>query len=570
MDTSYPGKDLSNRFDAIADWAEKLAEQGRRLIAMRSSKAADASLAKYRDDPVGYCTEVLKVVLTEDQARIARAFLEPPFKVKVRAGHNVGKTFLFAALANWWFDTRDPGIVITTAPTERDVVDLLWTEVRLQRSRANLPDVFIGPAAPEMRTSPDHWAKGYTARKGESFQGRHRANMLFLFDEDDGIDSLYFDRTKGMFKAGDGHAWGSIGNPYTTSSASYLEELKSGPDGQPAWRLFTLSALDHPNVKAELRGEKPPVPDAVSLAQIESAIAEKCHPIAADQRKKTDIEWPPGSNQWHRPGPLFEAGVLGRRPTQGTNSVWSDAAFQDACRAGPITPESLVINGLLPEVGCDVAVFGDDWTAMHVRIGPISLYHESANGWGPEQVAGRLKLLCREWAAWANRIRDRNSAPVKPTRIRVKVELDGPGHGVASYGRETVDGDNWNWVGVSASSAAMQAEVFRNVRSELWFTVSGRANAERLDLSRLPPAVLSRLRQQCMAPVYSLNGGGQMEVEPKKDTKKRIGRSPDDVDGMDLAYYEGGQSIAVPHFVDTRDGRDEGRGFDRMANRDRG
>jgi hypothetical protein len=99
-----------------------------------------------------------------------------------------------------WFDVFDPGVVITTAPTERDVVDLLWTELRLQRERAGLPCHFIGARAPEMRTSEEHYAKGYTARKGESFQGRHRQRMLFIFDEGEGVDSNYWTTAKTMFK----------------------------------------------------------------------------------------------------------------------------------------------------------------------------------------------------------------------------------------------------------------------------------------------------------------------------------------------------------------------------------
>jgi hypothetical protein len=34
--------------------------------------------------------------------------------------------------------------------------DTVWSEVRMQRMRAGLRDYFIGPVAPEMRTSPEH------------------------------------------------------------------------------------------------------------------------------------------------------------------------------------------------------------------------------------------------------------------------------------------------------------------------------------------------------------------------------------------------------------------------------
>ena len=135
---------------------------GRRVsMAVAALPAADraADVARsYRDDPCGYAREILKVNLTPDQSDILRALTQAPGRVKVNSGHSVGKTFLAAVAVSWWFDTRDPGVVITTAPTERDVVDLLWTEVRLQRARAGLPSRFAGPRAPEMFDHDGHWA----------------------------------------------------------------------------------------------------------------------------------------------------------------------------------------------------------------------------------------------------------------------------------------------------------------------------------------------------------------------------------------------------------------------------
>lgn len=494
---------------------------------------SEHNLPGYKNYPVGYCYHVLKVKLTPDQQKIARSFLSKPYKVKVRAGHNVGKTFLFACLCNWWFDTRPESVVITTAPTERDVIDLLWTEVRLQRARVGLPSHFIGPAAPEMRTGPDHWAKGYTARKGESFQGRHRANMLFLFDEDEGIDKLYFDRTKSMFKAGDGHAWGSIGNPYTTSSASYLEELVSDDDGNPAWNLFTLSQLNHPNVLAELDGRTPPVPNAVSLQQVKDAIAEKCQALPGPPYLPTDFEFPAGTGKWYRPGPLFEAGAMGRRPTQGTDAVWSEAVF-DAAAALVARP------GLdqIPEIGCDVARYGDDWTAIHVRLGPCSLHHEAVNGWGVDQTAGRLHELATEWAAFFSASRP-DRRPLRPNEIPIKIDDDGVGGGVT----DVVRARGMRGIPVSAASRANDPNRFPRRRDELWFDVAEMAAEGLVGFKALPLKVRQRLRQQALAPKYEIDPAGRRKVEPKDDTKERIGRSPDDMDAVNLAYANCGDDV---------------------------
>ena len=65
-----------------------------------------------------------------------------------------------------------------------------------------------------------------------------------------------------------------------------------------------------------------------------------------------------------------------------------------------------------------------------------------------------------------------------------------------------------------------------------------------MDLSRLPKDVLLRLRNQACAPQWKMDGQGRRVVEPKEQTKEKIGRSPDDVDALNLAYYDGGGFLA--------------------------
>jgi hypothetical protein len=469
---------------------------------------------------------VLKVNPTPDQAEFVSSLLLPPYRSKVRSGHNVGKTWAAAWAVNFWFDTRDPAVVITTAPTERDVIDLLWTEIRLQRSRAGLPQPFIGPSAPEMRTSEEHFAKGYTARKGESFQGRHRERMLFVFDEDEGIDPVYWKTTNTMFQPDGEHAWLAIGNPTTTSSQSYMEELLVSPDGSSKWRMFTLNALNHPNVLAGLRGERPPVPNAVTIGQVEQWIKDGTTPINAGEHKATDIEWPPGSGKWVRPGPDFESRCLGRRPSTSGDTVWGDLVWgmAEVAILSPITTD-------IPEIGCDVARFGFDNTEMHVRCGPCSMHHESHNGWATTQTTGRLKELAREWAEWVNVIRRKKRWPdVEPTDIPVKIDDSGVGGAIVDQA------DGYNFQGVGASDRAYDPEHYPNRRSELWFALYERAYRGELSLTRLPRRILAELKRQAMTPKWALDGAGRRVVEPKDATKKTLGRSPDGMDSMNLSY----------------------------------
>lgn len=165
-----------------------------------------------------------------------------------------------------------------------------------------------------MRTSDDHYAKGFTARKGESFQGRHRPKMLFIFDEANGIDPIYWAATRSMFDPSLGHAWLAIYNPTNTTSQAYVEANSAAADGTPRWHTFRLSAANHPNLLAELDGLPPPVPHAVSLRMFEEWIQNWCEPVQAGDEKATDFCWPPldwcqkhgRTPRWYRPGPIFQ------------------------------------------------------------------------------------------------------------------------------------------------------------------------------------------------------------------------------------------------------------------------
>lgn len=489
-------------------------------------------LAKYRNDPVGYARDVLGVELTQVQGEILLATLQPPYRVLVESGHNVGKTFLAAVAVNWWYDTRDPSAAITTAPTERDVVDLLWTEVRLLRSRAKvkLPDTFIGPSAPEMRDHEEHYAKGYTARKGESFQGRHRPCMLFVFDEAEGIEGTYWRTANTMFQPDGTHAFLAILNPTTTTSQSYQEEQATLPDGSPKWRLFRVSSLDHPNVTAGVVGKPAPIPNAVTLEQVQGWLADWFEPVeAADVDPDVDVEFPAGGGKWWRPDPEGEARVLGRRPSAGTFGVWSERLWERAC-----TTALTHRIDVLPEIGADVARFGNDRSEFHVRCDCCSLHHEDHGGWDNVKVADRLMELATHWAAWMTGLRMPQAAPIDPKTIPIKVDDTGVGGGVT----DILTSNGFNVVPVNAGAAAVNADKYPRIRDELWFTTRDRAKAGQLDLTRLGKKRLAKLQTQALAPTWLPTPDRRRQVEPKEKTKERIGRSPDGMDSLNLAYFE--------------------------------
>lgn len=521
----------------MSDDSRALIHQIRKSL--RSSRAGGANLSQYRDDPGGYFRDVLGTPLIPQLEEVARSLLTPPYRASVDSGHGVGKTYAAAAIANWWYDTRNPCWIITTAPTDRDVKDLLWTEVRLQRLRAKVRLANnLMPRAPEMRSGPEHVAKGYTARDANSAQGRHRTNMLFVFDEKEGVGRQFWDGAKSMHRPGSGDAWLVIGNPLTTTSVAYQEHRAVDAEGNPTWHRFRLSSLDHPNIAAGLRGEPASIPGAVTVGQVDQWVQDWCDPVAAGDAKPTDLEW---RGKLYRPGPIGEARILGLRPSQSTLGIWSAALWAVATGPEPpIQPQSL------PVIGCDVASYGTDYTAYHARCGPVSLHHRAVNGWDVLQICDYLKQLCEQYAEWWNAGREDNIEAITVQQIAVHIDDDATGRACQTL----LTRQGYRVVALNAAGTPQRPDLYANVRSELWFMTAKKAALSLMNVSRLDRATKQRIELQLMAPMWWPDAAGRRVIESKDDLRdpKRMGRSPDDADAMNLAYYEPGAltGVAVP------------------------
>ena len=426
----------------------------------------------------------------------------PPYKVLVRAGHNVGKSFLAACLVNWWYDSFQPGICLTTAPTDRQVRDILWKEVRVLRGpRGGFP----GPKMCRLESSPEHFAHGFTAREGTRFQGHHGPAVLIVFDEACGVDPVFWEAAQTML-GGNNYGFFGIYNPTDQSSRVYIEERT----GQ--YHTVSMSALDHPNIAAELAGQPPPYPTAIRLGRLRELLHQWATPVT--DHGPTDVQL---GDEWFRPGPIAESRLLGRWPSLAVNAVWSERTWELS-----ITRE-LPDTGPL-QIGCDVARFGDDFTAIHVRKGGVSLHHEAWNGWTVPQIVERLKSVAHQWG---------KRYGVDERRIPIAVDDAGVGGGVTDYG----DDSGYHFVGVnSACRAEAYEEDYPNMRSALWFGLADEAGRGNVYLGRLPQGILSDLRRECMAPTYRLDLRGRRVVESKDETKERLQRSPDNADAMNLAY----------------------------------
>lgn len=459
---------------------------------------------RYAKDPVRYGHEVLGIkYLTPSQVAVLRHVAESEHvRLLVPSGNETGKSFIAAYLCSWHYDCFRPSLTITTAPSQAQVNDILFRELR----RLRKGDPNFSPKAPRLTDGDDHLCVGFTSANATSFQGRHDCSVLVIFDEAEGIAPEFW-------TASESFATRRVCfyNPTLANSAAAVEE-RGGKN-----HIIRMSALDHPNIQREEIGLPPIIPNAVTLHKVLDRLDKWAVRLSDDDPTLPGDVTVAGRR--YRPGPVAEARILGRRPTKPVNAVYTTAFLEGMKKPTDLAPHWPV------QIGCDVARFGDDFTVMHVRKGRCSLRHETHNGWDTVQTSRRLIELCRDLGKEHN---------LDPKQIPCVIDEVGVGGGVVDMLRDA----DFKAVGINTSRKADQEEEYINLRSQIAFDFESLIAGGLVDMSRLPDQATHDIIEQLTAMSYKLGPKGQRVVARKEDIKLILSRSPDDADAVLLAYYQ--------------------------------
>jgi hypothetical protein len=498
---------------------------------MSAAEAAlRAVLSEYAGDPVGYAEEVLGATLTPDQRDIPRLAFAPPHRLLCPSANKVGKTFAAGWLVNHHYDSHDPGVCLVTSSSFRSVKTQVFKEVRRLRPLGR----DLMPRAPEIFGRDDHKAIGFSTNNPDAFQGHHEAHWLLLMDEATGVAAEIADRAETMFSAVPGHAWICFYNPNDPTTWPYAAEQSGG------WAVKRLSALDHPNLAAELRGLEPPFPGAVRLHRVEARILKECEDCG-DRPDEGCFRWPPDGSparaapfdrpRWWKPvKPEFDPQVRGRWPAQAMASIWSEEDRRRCGQRAEVDPNWPV------QIGVDVSRFGGDRTTFAVRKGTALVWLEERTHWPTRQVsrhvAERLRELCHLHAPGRTPEERKANARKVPCLID---DTGGYGSGVTDYP------EGYYFVGVNSSSAAAEPKRYPNRRSELWFATRLAADQGGFHTGDCPQqALVETLWQELLSCRYSLDAKNRRVAEGKASVKERLRRSPDLADALNLAWLPPG------------------------------
>lgn len=457
----------------------------------------------------------------------------------VKASHAVGKTFTAAVAQSWWYDCWGQHIGYITAPTWEQSFGLTFKQLKSLRRAKNLPGVILERIIrdADKAREGDHYVRALNADKGEGFQGEHSAPILIVIEEGVGVPKYIWEAIGGLMTNPLCRVF-AIGNPTDEATEFGLaaESL--------LYNTMSISALNHPNIQAELRGQKAPFPDAVRLLWLYEMLEKECE--RAEKLNEDAFEFvslpeiknalagyaADLSEKWiYMPTAYFQGRVLGEFPTQADQQVIPKAWLRFQPRLEPSEND-------MPELGSDVARFGDDRTTIFARRGPCLMMGREIRKMDGVEVANACMeealTAVREWKGegWvrATPLADQVALAKK---VPIKIDTTG-GPGMGPYFVLKTAG--YNPIGVNSSEPAREREQYKNVRSELWFDIRQRAQEKRLDYSRVRQDIRQRLEREWSAPKYK--APGYKIVEEKEKMKKRLGYSPDLADGANLAFYK--------------------------------
>ena len=432
--------------------------------------------------PVAFARDVLGVGLWEKQEEVLTA-LTTHRRVAVKAGNGLGKGFCAAVAVLWYMHAhQDSAIVLTTAPTFRQVRHILWRQIRrLYRPVADA----LGGKMLDTRWDLDdgRYALGLSADGADQFQGFHSPNMFIVVDEAEGVSDDIYEAIESVMTSDDPLLL-LIGNPTTMTGAfrrAFHEERR-------IYSTITISALDSPNVRAG----RVVVPGLTTAAWVE---------------ERRDI--------WSENSAVFKARVLGQFPEQEEDTLLRlsdieaavDRNLPGADGSGPVV------------LAVDVARYGTDRSVILRRRGDRVEEIQALRQVDTMQLAGRVAAAMRDNGA-----------------AEVFIDEVGVGAGVVDRLHELGHPVR----GINVGRRARRPEAYANLRAEAYWTL-----AERFRSGNISIPADNELVSELAALRYYYNSQGLLRIEGKDKMRKRGLPSPDKADALMLAFLAQGSGFRL-------------------------
>lgn len=470
----------------------------------------------YQTDPAAWLWDVQKLRWHSKQHEIVENFLNHR-RIATKSANGTGKTRLFAELIVWGITTHDPGdlLVICAAPGKEQLKGGLFAymdkNVNRMREMGNAP---IGYLTDDnrwnFRRDPQSKAKtlvmGRTPPRSNivgAFQGIRAVEdgdlSTWVFMDEGGAvhDDLYV-AAEAVTTGGGNNKVCVIGNPDIIGTK--FQQIFESKKLQSLWKTSTISAFDLPTFTGEHVYDDP----EMQRQMLESGMI--------DRGTVEDM-----ARMWGEDSGWYKSKALGEFPGSDDLSFFTQIALNRA------TETIIVPDERNTKVhGADIAdLAGSDFCKVY------------------ENTDGRVRHL----ATW------QHVEPVE-TENRIHTEATSTGAGIVVIDRLGVGAGpfsglkararNYTVIGAAASETSSNPKRWHRKRDEWYDTVrEAMLNYELdLDFDQLDPKageVGQALLNQFRAIRYGFDNNGAIQIESKKEMRKRGIASPDDLDALVFA-----------------------------------
>lgn len=447
----------------------------------------------YRKNPVLFAKEVLLFEPDEWQREALMDLAENP-KVAIKSGQGVGKTGMEAVALLWFLACFPYPRVVATAPTKQQLHDVLWSEVSKWQERSPLLQEALKWTKTYiyMKGHEKRWfATARTATKPENMQGFHEDNMLFIIDEASGVADPIMEAILGTL-SGPNNKLLMCGNPTKTSGTFYEAFHKS----RKRYRCHTVSSED------TARTNKDNVEELIERFGYDSNVVR--------------------------------VRIRGLFPKQ-EDDVFIPLSIIEQCGSKLYElPEDASLSYII--LGVDVARFGNDETIIYRNAnGRLKMVYKN-NGQDLMSTTGQIVTEYR---------RILKDFPEYRGKIYVNIDDTGLGGGVTDRLREVKREQKLHRLFVIPINAAEKietdtkegkdaAEHYNNLTTHMWATLKDLLSNKEIVLEDDAETVA-----QLSSRKYFMASNGKVELESKKEMKKRGLSSPDRADAAALSVYLG-------------------------------
>jgi phage terminase large subunit len=450
-------------------------------------------LTQWRKSPLLFVTECLLVVPSEQQAEALVSFAGAK-RTSIRSGHGCGKSSLASWLILWFMCTRPYAKVACTAPTARQLSDILWSELSKWLRQSVLADEFIIQKDKMFhRESPKEWwcraispsVKAGKEEQAETLAGLHGDHLLIVVDEASGVPDPVFIPLEGALTQEDNKVL-LIGNP--TKNKGYFHDTHFAPAVRNVWNKHHWDSRKSSNVTK----------DMVNYFR---------------------AKYGEDSN-------VFRIRVAGEPPLEDERTLISFAWAQQCIGSGAgdsvATDEPLFL-------GVDVARYGDDKSVILPRRGVKIYPWEIFQGMNTISLGGFVQQTYREQEAEG-----------------LAIDEIGVGAGLTDWLRKH---GHLKTFGVNVASQSSDPTKYHRLRDELWWRVREKCIKGAYDFpdqlatsysdtgEAIQVNIGDELCNELSGPLYDFDEKGAILVESKKRMKERGIASPNIADALCLTEY---------------------------------